>query len=144
MGDAAFCSALLPGTQTCICPNTSAPLRLPTQTNEGAAWFASISRREGDPAFRIPPCQACSPQLAPGQISGFGLCVCALVCAFNSLCSLSRKLICVRRSVFVLPLLFGGQGLEDAVDSISCSYCPAPLVPQLYEPGAALTQAASK
>lgn len=34
-GRSAFCSALLLVTQTCICANTGAPLRLPAQTSEG-------------------------------------------------------------------------------------------------------------
>jgi len=34
--------------------------------------------------------------------------------------------------------------LEDVVDSVSCSYCPAPLALWLYEPGAALPQSASE
>lgn len=41
---------------------------------------------------------------------------------------------------FVLPLVSGVQGLEDAVDSICCSYCLALLAPQLHVLGAALPQ----
>lgn len=139
-GDAAFCSAC--DTDLHLSKHQHFPPLADSNQRGGSTVCLHLLR--GWRAFRIPPCQACSPQLALGQISGFGLCVCALTCAFNSLCSLSGKLICVRRLVFVLPLLFVGQELEDAVDSISCSYCPAPLAPRLYVPGAALPHVVSE